>query len=209
MMEASEQLEPIFWRIPVDAQMIASARAYEATVLANLKGGGRNYTGLHLPGRFYDGRLAELAYSRRLIELNVIHVDMVRDDGMPDEGDIEIYLGPEARPLVIDVKGSRVNDPSVMLFVTKMARDKHKAIAAYLIGKVYGERYQDTLVEIRGWTTKDILARSPITDVGHGPSHIVRSSQLFVPDGLIATAVRRENDQAFDERGYPAGFLGE
>jgi hypothetical protein len=113
----------------------------EAKVYANIaldRLNGPNYTGLHLPERFYVGRCGEIGFRRWATEHNLMFEDTVTPAGTPDEQDFLLYH-IDGRTIKVNIKNS--NHPRARYLMQPFAQAEKFKYDLYVgcTGKEHGD----------------------------------------------------------------------
>lgn len=66
----------------------------------------RSYTGLEEPGRYFVGRLGELAFRDWCDERRVQYEELVRSDGKSDVTDFRVWRAADSKPFLLNVKNT-------------------------------------------------------------------------------------------------------
>jgi hypothetical protein len=159
--------------IMLDEKERAAAQDYDDKVMAKVDLKGPNYTGLHVPGRFFAGRCGEIAFRKWAISKGLRFEETVRDDGESDKQDFILYAKKSGRPCAVNVKCSLHPNAHYLMqpqtqhmlhrqdmYVAAKGEDDGVRVAIILAGavtrKVFDEQAEECMVKIP--TLKLLLA---------------------------------------------------
>ena len=166
-------------RVPISAQMRAAAAAYEKTILALVAHRRNPNDGLEATGRYYYGRLMELAFEAMCRERGITARWLGNAEGRPDGGIDYQVDGRHA----VQIKYTPHNGWRLM--ENAAGRSRQAAMADYYVA--IQPNKQETAAHVRGYFTAAQVQAMPLDTVKahQAPFHWARLSAASPIEELV------------------------